>query len=128
MDIGCYNGAMYARLEDGEELDIDPLELGDSVINTGEYISKLGEKKRTSFEMQDGWYLRYLGKYNDTLLFGVNTRGPDDPYSWCYAFVYVDSNTLLVGSGTGMRDIRINKLDKFVGVKLQETTEQISLF
>jgi hypothetical protein len=39
----------------------EKLTFGTTVISPGTKISKIGEKKRTSFEMEDGNYLEYEG-------------------------------------------------------------------
>lgn len=126
MEIGYFNGAMYARLAYGEKLDKSPVGLGDGILNVGEYVQKLGEKSRTSFGMKDGWYLRYSGRYNEVLFFDTNTARPQSEYEWHYAFSYIDMNTLLVGGRHGARDIRITKLIKFEQVPIQETEDQMS--
>ncbi|USK31261.1 hypothetical protein LIT32_26745 (plasmid) [Bacillus sp. CMF21] len=100
------HGAMYALVP--EELIVkESAELGDKVISPGQFIPQLGEKKRTSFEMQEGHFLRYCGKAEGMLLFSVN----EEVSNYYYAFAYVDRNTLLIAGKHGGRDIRINKLD-----------------
>ncbi len=128
MQAGYSAGAMYARLDEGEHLDISPILLGDGVLAVGEYVQKLGEKARSSFEMRDGWYLKYIGQFGGTLFFCPNTTRKDNPYTWCYAFQYIDKNTLLIGGRHGMMDIRIPKLEKFKKVALHVIAEQVSLF
>ncbi|WP_153123247.1 hypothetical protein [Peribacillus tepidiphilus] len=100
-------GAMYAEVPK-DEIIVSPIKLGDGIIRPGEFVQKFGEKKRTMFEMQEGHYLRYVGKTDKLLLFS-----PDDyEGNIYYAFFYVDQNTLLIGSQGRMRDIRIQKLRK----------------
>lgn len=119
------NGAMYAELEEGDEIQKKPIELGDGTLHPGEYVNKLGEKRRSSFEMQDGWYLKYVGRVNDVLLF--NTNCARDSYDIYYAFYYYDKNTLLIiGRGQGY-DIKVNKLQKFTDVNNKIVHEQLKL-
>ncbi|MGC4375908.1 hypothetical protein WD019_03050 [Fictibacillus sp. Mic-4] len=103
-------GAMYARVIDG--IQPVPVELGDGTLYPGEFVSKLGDKKRTSFEMGKGYYLRYCGMVDSLLLFSVNEFVSD----FYYAFHYIDRNTLVVGSHKGVRDIRISRLKKLPGL------------
>ena len=124
MRVGFYDGAMYVQAED-VEIDISPIKLGNKYITPGSYINKLGDKKRTSFEMQDGWYLRYVGKLERYLLFGVNSKSQRNMY---YAFIYVDSETLLIQNNVGFRDVKIKELEVFHAVELKELDEQLSLF
>ncbi|PTX48302.1 hypothetical protein C8P63_14611 [Melghirimyces profundicolus] len=61
--------------------------------------------------MKDGYYLRYVGMGTEdgkkVLLFSVNhSQGKT-----CYAFNYIDRNTLLVGGRQGCSDIIIHRLD-----------------
>jgi hypothetical protein len=128
MEMAYFDGAMYVRLTGAEKLDKTPIHLGDGILKDGEYIQKMGEKKRTSFEMQGGWYLRYKGRYNDTLFFDTNTGQETSPYEWHYGFYYIDKNTLLIGGKSGMRDIRINHLEKHESVPLQKSEKQVSMF
>jgi hypothetical protein len=57
----------------------------------------------------------------------TNVRVSDDN-GWHYAFVYIDKNTLLIGSHKGMADIRINRLEKFERVPLKSSQKQITFF
>lgn len=90
MEIGFYNSAMYVKLNINEKLDKAPISLGDGTLRVGEYVRRLGEKKRTMFEMQDGWYLRYKGQFDGVLFFGTNTAHEDSPYEWHYGFYYIE--------------------------------------
>lgn len=55
---------MYVELE-GEEVDRSPLCLGDKRIKPGQFISRLGEKKR---KLALKWqYLKYFMLYNDSV-------------------------------------------------------------
>lgn len=87
------HGAMYARILDHADIDLVPVVLGDCLLSPGEMISGLGKKKRTSFTLEEGNYLRYCGKINQTLLFSVN----DMISIFYYAFHYVDHQTLVIG-------------------------------
>lgn len=127
MKVGYFNGAMYVKLE-GEKIEVVSVELGDKTLHPGQYVSKLGEEKRTSFEMNDGWYLKYVGKVEDYILFDVNSSSLNID-NYYYAFAYVNKNTLLVqGSPIGFWDIRLKSLDIFDEVKMQYLDEQLSLF
>lgn len=123
-------GAMYAEIEEGDRIEPVPVELGDGILSPGEYIRKLGHKARTSFEMKEGHYLRYLGMGREgqsaILLFAVDRY---EAGRYCYAFNYVDRNTLVIGGRSGCRDIVVRRLEKFTeppGVK--ETVEQPTLW
>lgn len=100
-------GAMYAKVS-RDKVKAVPVELGDDILYPGEFVKQLGEKKRTSFRMQKGYYLRYCGKYDRAILFSVNDFVSD----YYYAFYYIDRNTLLICSDVGAKDIRIEKLVK----------------
>jgi len=128
MDFGYQYAAMYVRLSENEKLDKTPVRLGDGILKVGEYVGKLGEKKRTAFEMQDGWYLRYKGQFDEVLFFDTNTADESSEHEWHYGFYYIDRNTLLIGGNRGLRDIRINHLEKYKNVDLQTSVKQISLF
>lgn len=121
-------GAMYARLnkEEMNKIERDSVKLGDGVLNPGEFVRKLGEKKRSSFEMQDGYFLRYEGRLGKYLLFGVNDIESQD--GLFYAFGYVDPNTLIVGNKSGGWDVRIKTLEKFMDDELFFEPKQLSLF
>lgn len=101
-------GAMYAKVP-SDEIMPSPVKLGDGVIKPGEFIRQLGEKKRTMFEMQEGHYLRYVGRTEGLILFSPDDFTAGDIY---YAFFYVDEQCLLIGNSKGMKDIRMNKLEK----------------
>ena len=45
-----------------------------------------------------------------------------------YAFIYVDSETLLIQNNVGFRDVKIKELEVFHAVELKELDEQLSLF
>ncbi|QPA33413.1 hypothetical protein [Thermaerobacillus caldiproteolyticus] len=100
-------GAMYAKVS-RDKVKAVPVELGDGVICPGDFVKQLGEKARTSFRMQKGYYLRYCGMYDRALLFSVNDFVSD----YYYAFYYIDRNTLLICSDAGAKDIRIERLFK----------------
>lgn len=126
MKIGYYAGAMYAEIE-GEEIDSSPIELGDKILNPGKFVNKLGEKKRTSFEMKEGWYLRFVGTVEEYLLFDTNCDSESNKKMY-YCFAYIDKNTLLICSQIGCRDVRIEKLEVFDNVKMQHLNKQLSIF
>ena len=105
-EVVFQNGAMYAKAPK-DSFKVDSVELGDKVIYPGQFVSKLGEKKRSSFEMQEGYKLRYCGKTDKLLLFSVNDTKSD----YYYAFAYVDRNTLVIGGKHGVKDIRLQHLD-----------------
>ena len=108
IEISYIHGAMYAYAP-GIPFDAVDIELGDKILKPGEFIHKMGEKARTSFEMEQGYYLRYVGKSGDYILFSVNDLISD----YYYAFGYVNKNTLVItGRGKG-RDVRLNTLEVF---------------
>jgi hypothetical protein len=100
------HGAMYA-LAPEEFIFLVPVELGDSVIYPGQFVSQLGEKERSCFSMTEGNLLRFVGRADNLLLFSVN----DLVSNYYYAFAYIDRNTLLIGSRKGCKDICIQKLN-----------------
>ena len=100
------NGAMYAKVAEGSFTE-ESVKLGDKTLSPGQFVSKLGEKKRSSFEMQEGYLLRYAGKAGKLLLFGVNENTSD----YYYAFGYVDPYTLVIGGKHGCKDIRLKTLE-----------------
>ena len=113
MEYGFARGAMYVRLSKEEETEIEhvPIELGDGILYPGEFVQKLGDKKRSSFEMKPGNYLRYIGRLSKDklIIFGVNLSDMKGTY---YAFHYISRNCLFVsGDGFGY-DIRIHQLKK----------------
>ncbi len=123
MKVFSQQGAMYAELSEFDLIDEKPLKLDDGILLPGEWVQKLGEKKRASFEMSDGYYLRYKGMIDNTLLFDVNHSTAHPLY---YAFHYIDSGTSAVMSGKGRGwDIRIKKLEKFREINV---VEQMELF
>ena len=101
--------AMYAELEDGDSIDPAPVLLGDTMVAPGDRIIQIGSKKRSMFSMQDGFSLVYQGKFESFILFTSHPTGCNgNPFY--YAFGYVDSGTLLVGSHKGCMDIRVDAL------------------
>lgn len=100
-------GAMYAKVS-RDKVKAVPVELGDGILYPGDFVKQLGEKARTSFRMQKGYYLRYCGKYDRALLFSVNDFVSD----YYYAFYYIDRNTLLICSDAGAKDIHVERLVK----------------
>lgn len=102
-------GAMYGQLEDGEQISKESVQLGDILLHPGDQVSRIGKKKRSMFEMKDGYFLKYVGMVDRHLLFTSMPTGCDgDP--WYYAFAYIDATTLLVGSHKGCCDIRVDDL------------------
>ena len=127
MEYGFKNGAMYVRLSEEEEKKIEnvPIKLGDGILYPGEFVQKLGDKERASFEMKPGNYLRYIGRLSKDklIIFGVNSD-MDQTY---YAFHYISRNCLFVsGNGFGY-DIRIHHLKKETP-DLEPEYEQLRLF
>ncbi len=117
-------GAMYIELE-GEIIDKENIELGDGLLKPNQYLERIGEKKRSSFEMSEDCYLKYEGTISDDtakyLLFSTNVisfnKRADEVY---YAFSYIDKNTLLVQNPIkhSAHDIRINHLETYDEVKI----------
>lgn len=124
MQTFTQNGAMYAKVDDFLIIK-KSIELGDGVIHPGEYVQRLGHIPRTSFQMQVGWYLRYVGYVDDTLLFRVNAKVFDNIY---YAFAYVSKNILLVIGDGFARDIRVDKLKTYKSVPYNKVSVQLNLF
>lgn len=115
--------ANYIELEGDEKIIEEPVELGDKLLIPGDYLNKIGEKKRSNFEMQDGYYLKYLGyvesEAGKDLLFGTNVITTDTRRIY-YSFTYVDKNALLIqGSQTGFWDIRVQHLEVFKEVEMR---------
>jgi hypothetical protein len=124
MKKAYFKGAMYAKLE-GEQIERVPVELGDGILKPGEFVKNLGEKQRTSFEMQDGYFLKYVGRVGKTLLFNVNDYPDDD---WYYAFEYISPKVLILGSKGRCKDIRISRLQKVESPNFkQPEVEQLEL-
>lgn len=120
------HGAMYAKLEPGDRIETVSVELGDGLLHPGEFVQQLGEKKRSSFSMQDGFYLRYVGCIGKTLLFNVNDRIAD---GWYYAFEYASPTTLVLGRRGRCWDIEIRHLEKITDPEfVAEKSQQLSLF
>jgi hypothetical protein len=94
-----------------------PVGLGDKILKVGDMMSKLGDKERTSFEMQDGHYLKYVGRLShneDILIFkSYPYRVRSDKWDDCYyMFTYVDKNTLLIFTKNhAAADIKINTIE-----------------
>lgn len=125
MQIKLGQGAMYAFLE-GEEIDTCPTKLGGTFIKPGDCVSKLGEKHRSNFEIKDGYFLEYVGKIDDTLLF--RTYGTEGRNNF-YAFYYTDEHTLLIQSSkTGFWDVSIRKLEIVKNPVKAVFIEQLSMF
>lgn len=117
-----YSGAMYCELE-GEEVIKEPIELGDRVLEYGDFIQKLGDKNRSSFEMNEGFYLKYEGYVESEvckeLLFTTNVVSGDSDSNKFYVFSYIDSNCLGVfnpGKGSGY-EIRLTSIEIFKDVE-----------
>jgi hypothetical protein len=127
MKVFSQYGAMYAELSESDVIEKKPVELGDGVLLHGEWVKKLGEKKRSSFSMSDGYYLRYAGMVYNTLLFDVNHFTAHPLY---YAFHYIDSGCLVLMSGEGSGwDLRIKHLVKFTEINdVANIHEQLELF
>ncbi|TDT63408.1 hypothetical protein [Fonticella tunisiensis] len=125
-----YGSANYIELEDDEKIIEKPVELGDKLLVPGDFVKKIGEKERSSFEMQEGYFLKYMGyvesEYGKDLLFGTNVISADTRRFY-YSFAYIDKNTLLVqGNQTGFWDIRVEKLEVFKDVEMKYIHRQLS--
>lgn len=122
IELFYQNGAMYAYAP-GAPFEEVPVELGDQILFPGQYVKRLGEKKRSRFVLEDGYLLRYVGKAKNSknytiLLFSVNDTESD----YYYAFFYIDRNTLaIIGDGFG-RDIRLQTLEVFNCIGEKEGT------
>lgn len=125
MKLGFFYGSMYIQLED-EEVDFSPVKLGDKILRPGQFLKKLGDKKRSSFEMKKGWYLKYFGRVDNYLLFDTNTDEKNNKNIY-YCFVYVNKNILMLLNKNSGRDIRIDKLEVFEKVEIKKINKQLSL-
>lgn len=112
------NGAMYAEAN-YFKIAKTSVKLGDGILRPRDLVSKLGEKKRSNFEMQDNCYLEYIGRCKDgdgiLLLFKPYPRETLIPkrIDLYYCFCYIDRNTLLIMGHKGGYDIRIDSLKTF---------------
>lgn len=52
MEVFSQYGAMYAKLEEGDQIEKVPVQIGDGTLYPGEFVRQLGEKERSSFSMQ----------------------------------------------------------------------------
>lgn len=128
-------GAMYIELE-GEEIIRESIDLGDGVLNPGQFVSKLGEKRRSMFEMNEGYYLKYEGHVvspggSKDLLFSTNCIDEGKQSDMYYAFSFIDTETLLMcnphnGSASGIKIKHIEALDSVEIIDLR-VGKQISL-
>lgn len=101
-------GAMYGQLETDDEINFEPIQLGDVLIEPGTQICRIGSKRRSMFEMQEGFYLQYVGRVDDHLFTSHPSGCSGEP--WYYVFAYVDSTTLLIGSAKGCYDVKVDEL------------------
>lgn len=128
VEFGYFNGAGYMKINECSFIDHSAIELGDKTIIPGMFFSELGAGKR-SFEMQEGYYLRYLGKVNDKgdsyLLFDVNDN---DGFGWKYCFGYIDKNMLLNLCQGACYEIKIDKLKIIPGPKACFKPKQLKFF
>lgn len=90
-------------------------------IQVGDKVTKLGSKKRSSFELKNSFWMEYFGMYTlrgiRHLVFRTeDMEEPIDGMHWCYCFAVVDSSkNILFLSSTNMqagRDIVIDKFEK----------------
>lgn len=102
-------GAMYAELEEGDKVEPSIIQLGELWLYPGDKITKIGKKKRSMFEMEDGFYLVYQGMCESYLLFTSEPTGCDGK-PWYYAFAYIDSETLIIGGHKGCYDVKVDEL------------------
>lgn len=118
MKTDYFNDAMFAKVEPGDRIEEVSIELGDGVLSPGEFVARLGEKSRSSFEMQEGFFLRYVGRFKKTLLlFNVNNYPSDDDYY--YAFYYINPTRIAVAtSKRSCWDIVIKHLEKIPNPKM----------
>lgn len=123
-------GELFVKLED-ENINLDPVELGEELLIPGMLFSRLGEKDRTAITMQKGYYLEYAGfidvagegKY---LLFKEYLQ---DWKGWLNGLIYIDKNTLLQQTSvSGFRDIKIKHLEPAPSPKPKIEPKQISVF
>lgn len=120
------NGAFYVQLEKGEKIEKVPVELGDKILYPGQYIKKLGTQKRTSFEMQEGYFLKYAGRFEHIILFTTNSDIDDYKEGLIYyAFICTRKDVILMQTtDTGFKDIVINEVDIFEDVEFKGIEEK----
>ena len=117
----------FVKLEN-EKLNLQPMELGDGVLIPGMLFSNLGEKKRASISMQEGYYLEYVGHVKeDELQYLLFKEYLQEWNGWLSALIYVDKNTLLEQtSKNGFRDIRVIHLEPIIDSKPKTQFKQLS--
>lgn len=108
IELTYKKGAMYAYAP-GIPFEEVPIELGNKILYPGQFINRLGNGKRSNFEMSDGYFLRYVGKSDNYILFSVNDLESD----YYYAFGYVSKNILMILNNGSGRDVRLETLEVF---------------
>lgn len=128
MKFGNFYGAMYVELEENEIIEKKTVKLGESTISPGQYVSQLGHKRRSSFEMNDGFYLKFEGiTDSNILIFSTNVKSfKEDKRRIYYAFFYIDKNTLFIKNELSGRDISIDSVDIFDEVEEKIIEKQLS--
>lgn len=128
MEFTYFKKAAYIFIEDISLIDKTPIELGDKILEPGTFISMLG-KGKYRFELEKGFYLRYVGKIIEgittTLLFGVNDTKEE---GWNYCFGYINRNVLLNLCPGAWYDIKIKKIDIVENPKFEIIPEQLDMF
>lgn len=112
---------MWCQLE-GEEIQSDPIELGDKQISPGVVIRKFNR-----FDI--GCPIRYKGyvqnKSGKTLLFEATTT-PGDEYM--IAFYYIDKNTLLVMNYSSGYVTEVEELEIVAEEDIPKVYRQLNIF
>jgi hypothetical protein len=128
MEFTYFKKAAYIFIEDISLIDKTPIELGDKILEPGTFISILG-KGKYRFELEKGFYLRYVGKIIEgittTLLFGVNDTKEE---GWNYCFGYINRNVLLNLCPGAWYDIKIKEIDIVENPKFEIIPEQLDMF
>lgn len=128
MEFTYFKKAAYIFIEDISLIDKTPIELGDKILEPGTFISMLG-KGKYRFELEKGFYLRYVGKIIEgittTLLFGVNDTKEE---GWNYCFGYINRNVLLNLCPGAWYDIKIKEIDIVENPKFEIIPEQLDMF
>lgn len=100
--IGFFGGAMYAKVDDPAWIEQAPFKLNGKQCKVGEVFTKLGgQRKATTFELQEGHWIEYVGRIDDLLLFNSDGESED---GWYYAFYQIDeggAGRLLIANTNG---------------------------
>lgn len=96
-ELGDLNGVMYAKVDDPGWIELASFQFGGRTHKVGETFTKLGTRKRRSFETDPGHWLEYAGRIGDLLLFRLDGQDSE----WYHAFYESPDGRLLVVSTEG---------------------------